>query len=93
MEESETPSTLYGNAVYGWSPSASRAASGRTLRRCRRAALFAKAYSRARKLASAETGLPLNTLPIDPLLTLDEMSSEDDAPWQADDVLRPSSGR
>ncbi len=52
-----------------------------------------KGLQRARKLASAETGLPLNTLAIDPLLTQDEMSSEDDAPWQADDVSRPSSGR
>lgn len=49
----------------------------------RRAALFDKAYRQARKLASAETGLPSKTFPTDPPFTLDELSSEDYAPWSA----------
>ena len=48
----------------------------------RRADIFDDAYRQARKLASAETGLPLATFPVDPPFTLDELSSEDDMPWQ-----------
>ena len=49
----------------------------------RRPELFAAAYRQARKLAAAETGLPLATFPVDPPFTLDELSSEDHTPWQA----------
>ncbi len=49
----------------------------------RRQELFDAAYRRARKLAAAETGLPLETFPADPPFTLDELSSEDYTPWQA----------
>ena len=49
----------------------------------RRSDIFDDAYRQARTLAAAETGLPLKTFPIDPPFTLDELSSEDHAPWRA----------
>ena len=49
----------------------------------RRPALFAEAYAQARKLAATETGLPLKTFPVDPPFTLQELSSEDYAPWMS----------
>ena len=47
----------------------------------RRAALFDKAYGQARRLASAETGLPMRLFPDQPPFTLEELSSEDYTPW------------
>ena len=47
-----------------------------------RSEVFEAAYHQARKLASAETGLPLKTFPVEPPFTLDELSSEDYTPWQ-----------
>lgn len=47
----------------------------------RRAALFEKAYSQARRLASAETGLSMSTFPECAPFTLEELSSEDYQPW------------
>lgn len=52
----------------------------------RRQELFDRAYGQARKLAAAETGLPLTTFPVDPPFTLEELSSEDHAPWRAPDA-------
>lgn len=49
----------------------------------RRSDIFGEAYRQARKLAAAETGLPIKTFPLDPPFTLDELSSEDYAPWSA----------
>ena len=49
----------------------------------RRQDLFDGAYRQARKLAAAETGLPLKTFPVDPPFTLDDLSSEDYTPWPA----------
>lgn len=47
----------------------------------RRAQLFAKAYSGARREAAAETGLPLARFPVDPPFTVDE--AEADGFWPA----------
>ena len=53
----------------------------------RRAALFDKAYRQARRLASAETGLPMGAFPEESPFTLDELSSEDYTPWTTLDHL------
>ena len=47
----------------------------------RRADIFDNADRQARKLAAAETGLPLGTFPVEPPFTLDDLSSEDHTPW------------
>lgn len=52
----------------------------------RRQELFTFAYRQARKLAAAETGLPLKTFPVEPPFTLDQLSSEDYTPWTPPEV-------